>query len=69
MNKFEYIRDLGSGGFGSAVLVKQRTDGKLFAIKTIEARNKVTGMTEKERETAIKEAEVLKKLSFIHIVK
>ena len=69
MNKFEHVRDLGRGAFGAASLVKRRNDGKQFAIKTIEARNERTGMTDKEKETAIKEANVLRDLQFLHIVK
>ena len=69
MNKFEHIRVLGRGAFGAANLVKRKNDGKLFAIKTIGARNELAGMTDKEKETAMKEADVLRDLNFLHIVK
>ena len=36
-NNFEHERNLGSGGFGLARLVKRKSDGKRFVIKEIHA--------------------------------
>ena len=68
MNDYENIKCLGKGGFGTANLVKRKKDGKHFALKTIKARG-LNGMTKHEKDMAKKEADVLRQINFIFIVK
>lgn len=64
MNKYEPIRVLGQGGYGKAILVKRRNDGKLFVIKEV----RLTALSPRDREEATKEAKVLSSLHSPFIV-
>lgn len=41
MERYEILKDLGSGNFGVAKLVKDRWNGELYAVKYIERGKKV----------------------------
>jgi serine/threonine-protein kinase SRK2 len=41
MERYEILKDIGSGNFGVAKLVRERTTGELFAVKHIERGQKV----------------------------
>ena len=69
MEKFEHVRDLGSGGFATVNLVRRKNDKKEFAIKTISPQNPQGEITSKEIDMAIQESNVLKEINFINIVK
>lgn len=64
MNKYEPIRVLGQGGYGKAILVKRRSDGKNFVIKEV----RLTALSPHERDEATKEAKVLSSLHSPFIV-
>lgn len=42
MEKYEIIKDIGSGNFGVAKLVREKWSGELYAVKFIERGFKVT---------------------------
>ena len=42
MERYEILKDLGSGNFGVAKLVKDKWSGELFAVKYIERGKKVS---------------------------
>ena len=46
---FEYIKELGSGSFGTVQLVKKLADGKFYAIKSVQ----LAQMAQKEKEAAL----------------
>lgn len=41
MERYEILKDIGSGNFGVARLVRDRITGELYAVKFIERGNKV----------------------------
>lgn len=41
MERYDILRDLGSGNFGVAKLVREKTNGKFYAVKYIERGIKV----------------------------
>lgn len=41
MERYEIVRDIGSGNFGVAKLVRDKRTGELYAVKFIERGNKV----------------------------
>lgn len=43
MERYEILRDIGSGKFGVAKLVKDKWSGELYAVKYIERGQKVVG--------------------------
>lgn len=45
MERYEVLKDLGSGNFGVAKLVKEKSTGELFAVKFIERGQKVIPLT------------------------
>ncbi|KAK3267316.1 hypothetical protein CYMTET_24118 [Cymbomonas tetramitiformis] len=62
MDNYVDIRGLGRGRYGTARLVRKRTDGRLYAIK------KIPFLEDEDRMKALHEAEVLKRLSHQHVV-
>lgn len=65
MEKYKQIKELGEGSYGKAILVQSRVDEKLYVIKEI----RLYGVTEQERQDALKEVTVLKSLDNPYIVK
>ena len=45
MERYEVIKDIGSGNFGVAKLARERRSGESYAIKFIEKGQKVTYLT------------------------
>lgn len=65
MDKYEKVRILGKGSFGSAILIKRKNDDVLFVVKEIP----LGQLSKKERAGARKECAVLQKLQHPNIVK
>ncbi|EKF31351.1 protein kinase, putative,serine/threonine-protein kinase Nek1, putative [Trypanosoma cruzi marinkellei] len=65
MEKYTKIRVLGKGSFGSAILIKRRSDNALLVIKEVF----LGKMSKKEREEARHECRVLQQLSHPNIVR
>ncbi|RNF11389.1 putative protein kinase, putative,serine/threonine-protein kinase Nek1 [Trypanosoma rangeli] len=65
MERYTKIRVLGKGSFGSAILIKRRSDNALLVIKEVF----LGKMSKKEREEARHECRVLQKLSHPNIVR
>lgn len=65
MEKYEKVRVLGKGSFGSAILIKRKIDGALFVVKEIP----MSKLSKKEKEDARKECSVLQKLHHPNIVR
>ena len=63
--KYEIIKNLGEGGFGKVILVKDKSDNKFFAIKEIIINNE---MKDKIKDIQ-KEADILSKFNCKNIVK
>jgi len=61
---YEDIRVIGRGQYGKAHLVKHGVDGLSYIAKTIE----LTCLSKKERETALQEVELLRRLDHPNIV-
>ena len=59
------IRELGSGSFGKAYLVKRESNGKYAVIKTMI----LDGMREDEKKEAFMEANILKELNHSNIIR
>jgi len=66
MKNFEVIKELGSGGFATVYLVKNKKDNKLYALKKL---NKELIKDQKAIKRFIREAEIGKKLNHPNIVK
>ena len=62
---FERIRELGKGSFGSAILVRRRSDQKQLVVKEVI----LSGLSKKEVDDARKEANFLAQLQHPNIVK
>jgi serine/threonine protein kinase len=62
MRDYEVIKELGSGAFGTVVLVKQGSTK--YCVKKVDVRR----MPRKERDAAVAEARVLKKFNHPNIV-
>ena len=58
MDRFNEVKRLGHGSFGTAKLVERKSDKKLFVVKD-----------QPENDEARKEADTLKRLVDIHIVR
>ncbi|ESS70705.1 protein kinase [Trypanosoma cruzi Dm28c] len=65
MEKYTKIRVLGKGSFGSAILIKRRSDNALLVIKEVF----LGKMSKKEREEARHECRLLQQLSHPNIVR
>ena len=65
MDKYQKIRPLGKGSFGSAILVKRKSDNEYLVIKEVN----LSKMSAKEREEARNECRVLQQLSHPNIVR
>ncbi|GBG00214.1 hypothetical protein Rsub_12995 [Raphidocelis subcapitata] len=63
--RFERVRLLGKGSFGSAVLVNSREDGRQYVVKEVDLRR----MPREEREAAHQEAKLLMSLDHPNIVR
>nr|GMC65936.1 serine/threonine-protein kinase SAPK2 [Ipomoea batatas] len=48
MERFEILKDIGSGNFGVAKLVKDKWSGELFAVKYIERGQKIDEHVQRE---------------------
>ena len=64
MQNYEQIKTLGQGGYGKAILARRKSDRKQFVIKEV----RLTTLSPKDREDAIKEARVLASLRHPYIV-
>lgn len=64
MENYKKLKVIGSGTFGKAILVKSNKDGRLYVVKEIDC----SKMTKKEREEALNEINILKRLSHPYIV-
>ncbi|KAH0786408.1 CAMK family protein kinase [Histomonas meleagridis] len=64
MQKYEQIRSLGQGGYGKAILAKNKENKQMFVIKEV----RLTALSPKDREDALKEAKVLSSLKHPYIV-
>eukprot|EP01004_Peranema_trichophorum_P003355 NODE_234_length_3182_cov_43.854855_g204_i0.p1 GENE.NODE_234_length_3182_cov_43.854855_g204_i0~~NODE_234_length_3182_cov_43.854855_g204_i0.p1 ORF type:complete len:944 (+),score=277.10 NODE_234_length_3182_cov_43.854855_g204_i0:48-2879(+) len=64
-NGFERIKVIGKGAFGSAILVRCKSDGKKYVAKEIE----LSRMKREEREEAQHEIKVLSKLNHPNIIR
>ena len=62
--KYEIIKTLGEGGYGRALLVRNRKDRERYVMKEV----RLTALKQKDREEALREAEVLKSLRNPNIV-
>ncbi|KAG5470835.1 hypothetical protein CUR178_02139 [Leishmania enriettii] len=65
MDKYQRVKVLGKGSFGSAILIKRKADGLLFVVKEVA----MTRMSKKEREEARHECAVLQQLQHPNIVR
>ncbi|KAG5496085.1 hypothetical protein JKF63_02383 [Porcisia hertigi] len=65
MEKYQRVKVLGKGSFGSAILIKRKSDGLLFVVKEVGMSN----MSRKEREEARHECTVLQQLQHPNIVR
>lgn len=65
MEKYEKMKVLGKGSFGSAILIKRKEDDALFVVKEIP----LGKMSKKERDDARKECAVLQQLNHPNIVR
>ncbi|GET91356.1 protein kinase, putative [Leishmania tarentolae] len=65
MDKYQRVKVLGKGSFGSAILIKRKSDGLLFVVKEVA----MTRMSRKEREEARHECTVLQQLQHPNIVR
>ncbi|MGB1607736.1 MAG: protein kinase domain-containing protein, partial [Promethearchaeia archaeon] len=64
MDAYNRIRKIGKGAMGCASLVERKKDRHLVVVKEIN----VKGLSERDRQEAMKEVEVLKQLQHPHIV-
>ncbi|EAY10186.1 hypothetical protein TVAG_118380 [Trichomonas vaginalis G3] len=64
MEKYKQIKELGEGSYGKAILVQERGTDKKYVIKEI----RLYGVTEQERQDALKEVTILKTLQHPYIV-
>eukprot|EP00667_Euglena_gracilis_P010462 EG_transcript_10654 len=62
--KFENVRSIGKGAFGTVLLLRDRNTGKEWIAKSIDT----SRMTEKQQHLAMNEARVLAKLEHPHII-
>ncbi|XP_062271156.1 interferon-induced very large GTPase 1-like [Scomber scombrus] len=65
MDKYEQLKEIGKGGFGTAILVKSKEDGQQYVIKKIHG---LSEMSTEERQKAQQEVEVLSNMSHPFIV-
>jgi serine/threonine protein kinase len=65
MDKYQRVKVLGKGSFGSAILIKRKTDGLLFVVKEVS----LMKMSKKERDEARHECTVLQQLQHPNIVR
>mmetsp|Transcript_63372 Transcript_63372/g.145769 ORF Transcript_63372/g.145769 Transcript_63372/m.145769 type:complete len:898 (+) Transcript_63372:94-2787(+) len=62
--KYEKLKVLGQGAYGSAILVKRQSNGEKFVVKQIP----LGDVTEEAKQQALEEAKVLRKMSYTNIV-
>ncbi|KPA84514.1 putative protein kinase putativeserine/threonine-protein kinase Nek1 [Leptomonas pyrrhocoris] len=65
MDKYQKVKVLGKGSFGSAILIKRKADGLLFVVKEVS----LVKMSKKERDEARHECTVLQQLHHPNIVR
>lgn len=65
MDKYQKVRVLGKGSFGSAILIKRKQDGALFVVKEVS----LVKMSKRERDEARHECTVLQQLNHPNIVR
>ncbi|XP_053184149.1 serine/threonine-protein kinase Nek1-like [Scomber japonicus] len=65
MDKYEKVKEIGKGGFGTVTLEKSKEDGHQYVIKKIV----ISGLSTKKRRKAQEEVEVLSNMSHANIVK
>ena len=64
LNDFEQVKEIGSGSFGTVLMVKRKTDGQVYAMKRV----KVAKMSIKDRENALNEVRMLASLCHPNVV-
>ena len=64
MNNYEQIKTLGQGGFGKAILARRKSDKAQVVIKEV----RLTALSPKDRDEALKEVKVLSSLKYPYIV-
>jgi NIMA (never in mitosis gene a)-related kinase len=64
INDFEQVKEIGSGSFGTVLLVKRKTDGEIYAMKRV----KVSKMSIKDRENALNEVRMLASLRHTNVI-
>lgn len=64
INDFEQVKEIGSGSFGTVLLVKRKTDGQIYAMKRV----KVSKMNIKDRENALNEVRMLASLCHTNVI-
>ena len=65
MQKYEIIRELGSGSYGKVFLARSKRNNQQYAIKEISIGN----LSQAEKDKAIQEVNLLKSLKHPHIVR
>lgn len=61
---FEYIKELGSGSFGTVQLVKKLADDKFYAIKSVQ----LAQMAQKEKDGALNEVRLLASINIPYVI-
>jgi NIMA (never in mitosis gene a)-related kinase len=64
MQNYKVVKELGSGAFGTVVLVQERASGQHYCIKKVD----VAHMSQRERQAATMEAEILRRLDHPNII-
>jgi NIMA (never in mitosis gene a)-related kinase len=65
MQKYEFVRELGSGSFGKVILVRNKRGGEQLAMKEIQ----LTSLSPDAREKALQEVQLLRSLDHPNIVR
>jgi NIMA (never in mitosis gene a)-related kinase len=61
---FEVVKELGSGSFGKVQLVRKKTDGILYAIKSVN----MVRLNEKEKDSALNEVRLLASINIPYVI-
>jgi NIMA (never in mitosis gene a)-related kinase len=65
MQKYEYVKELGSGSYGKVILVRNKRDGEQLALKSIE----LSKLPSESRDKALQEVQLLRSLDHPNIVR
>jgi serine/threonine protein kinase len=64
-DRYETVQPLGEGGYGRALLVKNRETGELHVMKEV----RIASLKQKERDEALREADVLASMAHTNIIR